>query len=230
MSERPSGAPSSDAVVGARAGERVALARGPVDHRLHRRLRAQGEEAVDEGDRAAAGEEDLHAAVALGGRQVADARDERLGLRAVGDGREHDGVGRGERGVGKLVPQPRQHVAFDVERLRRDRAREALAGPSDRRQRIRERREPAVLRPVAVGGEVDVGQRPRGHERGGAVGRPVRRSAARRHEPGGEGQRRDGRERRERPRPPRPRRQRHAARRRCLRSAKSMITGIPSSA
>ena len=163
--------------------------------------------------------------------EVADAGDERLRARPVGDGGEHDRVGGRDRRVGELAAEPRADVAPDVERLRRHRGDELVAQPRERRERLRQRREARVGGAVAIGGDVDVGERGgRDEPRGGVRRRAV--AAAGADEAAGQGEHGDGRERREHERAAHPggeRREVHAARRRCLRSAKSMITGMPSS-
>jgi hypothetical protein len=225
----------ADGPVCRQVGQPRADALVAVDGGAHGSLGAEREELADERERGRAGDEHAHAAVALGAREVGGARDQRLGLRAVGDRSEDERVGRRDGGVGDLVAEPRPHVALDVERLRRDGGRDPVAQPRDGRERVREPREPPVLRAVGIRREVHVHERPRGHEPRRGVRRPAA-GAARADEPGDERER--GAERKPEPGAARPGARdrrgdacaRHAARRRCLRSAKSMITGMPSSA
>ena len=235
MSERPAGAPSSARPYADASGEPVALPLLAVDRRAHRRLGAEREEVADERERGRPGDEHPHAAVALGGRQVADARDERLRLRPVGDRGEHDRVGRARR---RRTPARRPATAARRARRRtraaRSRPRAGRAARATGGSALREPREPPVLRPLAVGREVHVDERARRHERAprrraARPSPPPRRTRARRR---ARAPRRRRARRATRPRAPEGRstRRAHAARRRCLRSAKSMITGMPSSA
>ena len=139
-----------------------------------------------------------------------------------------ESVGR-DGGVGELGAEPRPHVALEVERLRRDRGGDPVAQPA-RRRAARRRGAPSRGVGLALAGR-SRGARRRARSRARAAPRASRRAAvaaARAHtSPAASASTAsaasDGEvlalERRD-----------HAARRRCLRSAKSMITGMPSSA
>ncbi len=214
-------------------GERGLVAARDVDGAPHRRLGAGDEEAAGEGGGVRAEASQQRVAVAHRRARSGHPLEQRLGARARAHLGEHE---RGEAAAAdvherdrRLVAQPRAHVAPRVEGAGRGRDG-AERGVAQREVAGDPRREPLQ---APRGGVLRIGRE--AHERERVRGDEPRRLAAgtRAAQRARDRDREDPRQQRHRPGQhegrPAPA-SGHSPRRRCLRSTKSITSGIPSSA